>query len=104
MFSPRTTRHPHGQRGQSLVLIAVFMMSLLGACALAIDVRSRHQAKRSVQAADDAAALAGASRLPVSATAAKATATAEYANNGLSSDSVTYNVTTNLSSGDSATR
>ena len=84
-------------------MITVFMMSLLGACALAIDVGSWYQAKRSVQAAADAAALAGASRLPVSPAAARAAAAAEYANNGLPSDSVTYTVTTDLTSGDSMT-
>ncbi len=100
---PRSHRHQTAQRGQSLVLITVFMMALLGACALAIDVGAWYQAKRSVQAAADAAALAGASRLPVSSSAATAAAAAEYAKNGLNTDSVTYTVTKNLTAGDSVT-
>ena len=97
-------RHGHrAERGQSLVMITVFMMSLLGACALAIDVGAWYQAKRSVQAATDAAALAGASRLPVSQSAARTAAAAQYANNGLGSDSVSYTITMNQTAGDSVT-
>jgi Flp pilus assembly protein TadG len=95
----RRDRRP--ERGQSLVMITVFMMSLLGACALAIDVGAWYQAKRSVQASADAAALAGASRLPVSQAAAKTAAASEYANNGLNTDTVTYTITTNATANDS---
>ena len=55
------------ERGQTLVLITVFMMSLLGAAALAVDVGQFYLTKRAVQAAADASALAGASQLSVEA-------------------------------------
>jgi Flp pilus assembly protein TadG len=52
------------QRGQSLVVITLFMMSLLGMAAMAIDVGSWYQTKRSLQADADSAALAGVASLP----------------------------------------
>jgi Flp pilus assembly protein TadG len=87
-------RRTASQRGQSLVLITVFMMSLLGMAALAIDVGSWYQTKRSLQADADAAALAGASQLPAGWSFAQTAAQANYAKNGSGSDTVTYqNVT-----------
>ncbi len=91
------------ERGQTVVLVAVFMMSLMGMATFAIDMGSWYQSKRAVQAAADAAALAGASRLPVSSSAATTAASAEYQKNGLGSDSVSYQVTTNQHSSDSLT-
>jgi uncharacterized membrane protein len=65
----RSTHHTKlSERGQSLVLITVFMMSLLGMAALAIDAGSWYQTKRAVQAAADSSALAGASQLATAAT------------------------------------
>src|SRR5205807_441413 len=87
-------------RGQSLVLITVFMMSLLGMAALAIDAGTWYQTKRAVQAAADSAALAGASQLPVSWSAAQTAAQTEYARNSNGSDTVTYQNTANLTAGD----
>jgi Flp pilus assembly protein TadG len=62
------------QRGQTLPLIVVFMMSLLGMAAMSIDVGSWYQDKRHLQADADAAALAGAAGLPIGTTSSAATA------------------------------
>ena len=99
-----TRRSPHhrslSERGQSLALITVFMMSLLGMAALAIDAGSWYQTKRAVQAAADSAALAGASQLPAGWTTAQTAAQTEYSHNGNGSDTVTYQNTANLTTGD----
>jgi Flp pilus assembly protein TadG len=80
------------QNGQTLVLITVFMMSLLGMCALAIDVGSWYQQKRAVQNAADAGALAGAATLPNGWSAAASAAASELGNN-ISGATVTYQPT-----------
>jgi uncharacterized membrane protein len=54
--------------------MVIAMMSVIGMCALAVDVGSWYQVKRNVQAATDAAALAGASQLPAGQPAATAKA------------------------------
>jgi Flp pilus assembly protein TadG len=77
------------------------MMSLLGMAALAIDVGSWYQTKRSLQADVDAAALAGASQLPAGWSFAQTAAQGNYAKNGTGSDSVTYQNVTVSSSLDS---
>jgi Flp pilus assembly protein TadG len=77
------------QSGQTLVLITVFMLSLLGMCALAIDVGSWYQQKRAVQNAADAGALAGAAALPTGWSAATSAAGAEFAKN-LAGASLSY--------------
>jgi len=89
------------QRGQSLVVITLFMMSLLGMAAMAIDVGSWYQTKRSLQADADSAALAGVASLPAGWSYAQTAAQTYYAKNGLGSDSVTYTNPTVNSSGDS---
>ena len=48
------------ERGQMLVLVALSMTVLLGFLALAIDVGLLFRAKRNLQVAADAAAVAGA--------------------------------------------
>ena len=52
------------QRGQSLVLAVIALVSLFGMAALVLDVGSWYRAKRSLQSSADAAALAGAQALP----------------------------------------
>ena len=52
-----------GQRGQAIVLIAIMLAILVGMAALAIDGSRAYQSKRSLQAAVDSAALAGADTL-----------------------------------------
>jgi Flp pilus assembly protein TadG len=103
MSAQSSRRRAARERGQSLVIITVFMFSLLGMAALAIDAGSWYQTKRSLQADADAAALAGASQLPISWSAAQTAAQAEYANNGNNSDSVTYQNTSNLTTNDTVT-
>jgi uncharacterized membrane protein len=89
-------RDRRAERGQSLVMITIFMMSLLGACALAIDVGSWYQAKRAAQASADASALAGASQLPAGWTYAQTAATTQFNTNKASADTASYqNVTVN---------
>jgi Flp pilus assembly protein TadG len=91
------------ERGQTVVLITVFMFVLLGMCALAIDVGLWYQDKRAVQSTADAAALAGASQLPVSWTTAQNTANSQFAKNKKPGDSAVVANTTNLTSNDSVT-
>ena len=62
-------RGVRAQRGQILPLVAVALLGLLGIGAFAIDVGYAYYAKRQLQSATDAAALAGAQDLPVKATA-----------------------------------
>src|SRR6516162_2483162 len=48
------------QRGQTMILVAVSIVSLLAMAALAIDVVTLYVARTEIQGAADAAALAGA--------------------------------------------
>jgi Flp pilus assembly protein TadG len=89
------------EQGQALVLIVVFMFVLLGMCGLAIDVGLWYQDKRSVQASADAAALAGASVLPVDWGTAQTTANNEFNTNKKAGDSVSISNTTALTNNDS---
>jgi Flp pilus assembly protein TadG len=91
------------ERGQTVVLIVVFMFVLLGMCAMAIDVGLWYQDKRAVQATADAAALAGASVLPVNYATAQTTADAQFAKNKKAGDTVTISNTSDLTAGDSVT-
>ena len=68
------------ERGQILPLVAVALVALLGIGAFAIDVGFAYYAKRQLQAATDAAALAGAQDLPVAATATATAASYAAAN------------------------
>ena len=91
------------ESGQTIVLLAVMLLSLLGICGLVIDGGNWMVNRRDVQNAADAAALAGASQIPFVATATIDTARAQYAKNGLPGDTVTVTGTTYLTSGDSVT-
>ena len=73
-------RRARGERGQILAVVALALVALLGICAFAIDVGYAYYAKRQLQSATDAAALAGAQDLP-NATTAIATATSYAAAN-----------------------
>ena len=90
-----------GEQGQTIVLIVVFMFVLLGMCAMAIDVGIWYQDKRAVQATADAAALAGASVLPVGWATAQTTASNEFTKNKKTGDSATYINATTLAPNDS---
>ena len=78
------------ERGQSLVVMVIFMMSLLGMAALAIDAGSWYQDKRHLQNDADAAALAGAAAFTTSS--ATNTATANFNKNKLTGE--TASITT----------
>jgi Flp pilus assembly protein TadG len=80
-------RHSLSERGQSLVLITVFMMSLLGMAAMAIDAGSWYQDRRHLQDDADAAALAGAAYIPSGT--ASASATTNFNKNKLSGETAT---------------
>jgi Putative Flp pilus-assembly TadE/G-like len=73
-------RRAGGERGQVLPLVVMALVALLGIGAFAIDVGYAYYAKRQLQSATDAAALAGAQDLPTAATAI-ATATSYAAAN-----------------------
>jgi uncharacterized membrane protein len=49
-----------GERGQTIILVAVSLVSLLAMAALAIDVVTLYVARSEMQRAADAAAIAGA--------------------------------------------
>lgn len=66
-------RRQSGEDGQTVVLAVIAMVALLALAAFAIDVGYVYYAHRSLQASADAAALAGAQKLP-DAGEAKATA------------------------------
>jgi Flp pilus assembly protein TadG len=65
------------ERGQAAVLTVIFLIALLGAFALVLDVGSWFREQRGAQSAADAAALAGAQGLPESTGLSSALA-AEY--------------------------
>jgi Flp pilus assembly protein TadG len=62
-------RGARGERGQILAVVALALVALLGVCAFSIDVGFAYYAKRQLQSATDAAALAGAQDLPNAVTA-----------------------------------
>jgi hypothetical protein len=68
--------------GQAAVLTVVFMMALLGAVALVLDVGSWFRAQRATQSAADAAALAAAQELPESTGTAGGLVTQYLTSNG----------------------
>lgn len=72
----------NGQRGQSLVLMAALLVVLLSMAALTIDLGNVYFSYRQLQAATDAAAIAGAEDLPNnSATTTAATYSSANAGN-----------------------
>ena len=75
------------ERGQTLVIITVFMMSLLGMAAMAIDVGSWYQDRRHLQSDADAAALAGAAAIATNT--ASTVASANFAGNKLNGETIT---------------
>jgi Flp pilus assembly protein TadG len=85
-------RRARGERGQIVAVVVLALVCLLGIAAFAIDVGYAYYAKRQLQSATDAAALAGAQDLPTAATAIT-TATSYAAANtpgNLSNLSFTY--------------
>ncbi len=89
--------------GQTLPLVALLLTGLLGVSALVIDAGNLYQQRQAVQAAADAAALAGATQLTAGWAPAQTAANQTYAKNGLASDTVAISQTTDLTGGDSVT-
>ena len=88
-------RRLRGQRGQAIVMITIALVALLGAAAIVIDIGRLYHAYQELQAATQAAALAGAAVLS-NDTASEAIATAtnySAANGDLNADSNLTNVT-----------
>ena len=77
------------ERGQAMVLTVVFLVVLLGMCAMVLDVGSWYKADRDTQSTADAAALAGAQALPEDPATARQLAQ-QYAdkNGGLGSGTI----------------
>jgi Flp pilus assembly protein TadG len=102
-FQPSARALRRSEGGQTLPLVALLLTGLLGASALVIDAGNLYQQRQAVQAAADAAALAGATQLPAGWAAAQTAANQTYAQNGLVADTVAVSQTTDLTGGDSVT-
>jgi Putative Flp pilus-assembly TadE/G-like len=76
--------------GQAYVLTILFLVVLLGMAAAVLDVGSWYRAQRALQATVDAAALAGAQKLPESTGEASALANDYAAKNGGGSITVSF--------------
>jgi hypothetical protein len=85
------------------VLLVLFLMSLLGVAAFAIDYGMWSVNRSQVQSAADAAALAGAQGIPGGWGTASGYANNEYAKNGKSADTVAVSNTPDLTANDSVT-
>jgi hypothetical protein len=72
-------RRRSGERGQTIILVAVSLVSLLAMAALAIDVVTLYVARSEMQRAADAAALAGAKAFVDSGVTSLATTDPNYA-------------------------
>ena len=73
------TTNPRNERGQATALTVIFLLALMGAVAMVLDVGSWFREQRDTQSAADAAALAAAQALPDAPGTASALAT-EYLN------------------------
>jgi hypothetical protein len=71
-------------------MLVVFMVVLLGAASLSVDVGHWYLSRAELQRAADAAALAGAAQIPQGFAAAQTAAKAQYLENGLAGDTVSY--------------
>jgi Flp pilus assembly protein TadG len=96
-------RRMSSETGQSIVLLVVMLAVLLGMCGLVIDYGNWMVQKRQLQNATDAAALAGAAKIPGGVVAENAGAQSEYASNGQPTDQVTITPSTDMTSNDSVT-
>ncbi|HZR94185.1 MAG TPA: pilus assembly protein TadG-related protein [Gaiellaceae bacterium] len=78
----RAMERVRDERGQAIVLTAVWMIVLLGMAGLVIDAGSWYKGQRDLQAVADAAALAGAQDLPDNVTNAAGDAQSYATKNG----------------------
>ena len=69
----RLVRVRKGERGQVLPMVAILMVGFFGMCGMVLDVGRVYVANRVLQAATDAAALAGAQSLPSNSASTVAT-------------------------------
>jgi len=83
--------------------VVLFMFSLLGIAGVTIDVGNWLQSRQSLQAAADAAALAGASQIPSGWGSAQASAAAEFGKNSRAGDAASYANSSELTNSDSVT-
>jgi Flp pilus assembly protein TadG len=83
-------RRARRERGQILPLVALALVALLGIGAFSIDVGYAYYAKRQLQSATDAAALAGAQDLPTVATAIATATTYADVNQPANVSNVTF--------------
>jgi Flp pilus assembly protein TadG len=93
--APLVSRSSHrrsssAQNGQTLAIIVVFMMSVLGMAALAIDVGTWYHDRRQLQNDADATALAAAGSIPLGSASASSTATAEFNSNKMAGETMTF--------------
>ena len=79
--------------GQAAVLTVIFMVALLGAVSMVLDVGSWFRAQRATQSTADAAALAAAHELPESTGAANGLAAEYLGKNGGGTAEVTFSTT-----------
>jgi Flp pilus assembly protein TadG len=92
------SRNLREQRGQTTILIAVCLMCLLGLTGFAVDAGMMFRAKRMLQTAADAGAIAGAAELrflTVDSTTLTAVVDAATAQNGMTNGSNGVTVTVN---------
>ena len=82
--------HLRNDRGQAAVLTVIFLVALLGAVAMVLDVGSWFRAQRATQSTADAAALAAAQSLPESTGGASALADEYLGKNGGGTALVTF--------------
>jgi Putative Flp pilus-assembly TadE/G-like len=85
------------------VILVLFLMSLLGVAAFAIDYGLWSVNRSQVQSAADAAALAGAAGIPGGWGTATGYASSEYTKNGKPADTYAASATTDLAPNDSVT-
>lgn len=97
----RLKRRLANESGQALIFTVLFMLVLLGAAALTIDVGAWYRQSRQAQAAADAAALAGAEVLPTDPSQAVTQAQQYAAANG--GGHVSASVSTGLETNDTIT-
>jgi hypothetical protein len=99
----RIPRAGGSQAGQTLPLLVLFVVSLIGVSGLVIDIGGWYVQKQQVQASSDAGALAGATQLPAGWSYAQTAGQGEYGKNGKSGDGLTVTNTTYLAPNDSVT-
>jgi Flp pilus assembly protein TadG len=91
------------ERGQALVLMVLFLVSLLGLATLVLDVGSWYRSKRQLQSTADAAALAGAQALPNSTGDAYGLAQQYATKNATDLSSADYSIGSGISPNDQIT-